>query len=91
MQLTRAAATYLSKLMAYKDEYEVARMYADPAYKQSIEDTFGKGAKLTFLLAPPLLSKRNGKGELMKQSFGGWMMPAFKVLQVVQMAARQEL
>ena len=79
-QLTRAAATHLSKLMAYKDEYEVARMYADPAYRKSIEDTFGKGAKLTFLLAPPLLSKKNNKGELIKQPFGGWMMPAFKVL-----------
>ncbi|MBI1362076.1 MAG: indolepyruvate ferredoxin oxidoreductase family protein [Alphaproteobacteria bacterium] len=79
--LSRAATTYLSKLMAYKDEYEVARMYADPAYKQSIEDTFGKGAKLTFLLAPPLLSKRNSRGELVKQSFGAWMMPVFKVLQ----------
>jgi indolepyruvate ferredoxin oxidoreductase len=78
--LSRAVATYLSKLMAYKDEYEVARMYADPAYKQSVEDTFGKGAKLTFLLAPPLLSKKNAKGELIKQSFGPWMMPAFKLL-----------
>jgi indolepyruvate ferredoxin oxidoreductase len=78
--LSRAVATYLSKLMAYQDEYEVARMYADPAYKQSVEDTFGKGAKLTFLLAPPLLSKKNAKGELIKQSFGPWMMPAFKLL-----------
>ncbi len=78
--LTRAAATYLSKLMAYKDEYEVARLYADPSYAQSIEETFGKGAKLTFLLAPPTIAKKNSKGELLKQPFGPWMMGAFKVL-----------
>ncbi len=79
-QLSRAAATYAAKLMAYKDEYEVARLYADPAYAQAIRETFGEGAKLTFLLAPPLISKKNAKGELMKRSFGPWMMPAFKVL-----------
>jgi indolepyruvate ferredoxin oxidoreductase len=79
-QLTRTAATYLSKLMAYKDEYEVARLYADPAYKAQLEETFGKGAKLRFHLAPPLISKRNSKGELVKNEFGGWMMPAFRML-----------
>jgi indolepyruvate ferredoxin oxidoreductase len=78
--LTRAVGTYLSKLMAYKDEYEVARMYAAPEYKQAVEETFGKGTKLTFLLAPPLLSRKNSKGELIKQQFGLWMMGAFKVL-----------
>ncbi len=79
-KLSRAAAAYAAKLMAYKDEYEVARMYAAPEYRQSVEDTFGKGAKLTFLLAPPLISKKNAKGELQKRSFGPWMMPAFRAL-----------
>jgi indolepyruvate ferredoxin oxidoreductase len=79
-QLTRAAATYLAKLMAYKDEYEVARLYTLPEYRQSVEDTFGKGAKLTFLMAPPMISKKNHKGELIKQPFGPWMMTAFKLL-----------
>jgi indolepyruvate ferredoxin oxidoreductase len=79
-QLTRAAATYLAKLMAYKDEYEVARLYADPSYKQAVEDTFGKGAKVTFLMAPPMISKKNHKGELIKQPFGPWMMMGFKLL-----------
>ncbi|HVY88567.1 MAG TPA: indolepyruvate ferredoxin oxidoreductase family protein, partial [Hyphomonadaceae bacterium] len=78
--LSRAAATYLSKLMAYKDEYEVARLYSRPEYKQAVEETFGKGAKLTFLLAPPMISKKNHKGELVKQPFGPWMMTGFKVL-----------
>jgi indolepyruvate ferredoxin oxidoreductase len=79
-QLTRAAATYLAKLMAYKDEYEVARLYTLPEYRQAIEDTFGKGAKLTFLMAPPMISKKNHKGELIKQPFGPWMMTGFKLL-----------
>ena len=79
-QFTRTAATYLSKLMAYKDEYEVARLYDRPEYRQSVEDTFGKGAKLTFLMAPPLLSKKNNRGELIKQPFGPWMMTAFRLL-----------
>ena len=79
-QLTTAAATYLSKLMAYKDEYEVARLYTRPEYKQAVEDTFGKGTKLTFLMAPPMIAKKNHKGELIKQPFGPWMMTGFKVL-----------
>jgi indolepyruvate ferredoxin oxidoreductase len=79
-QLTRGAATYLAKLMAYKDEYEVARLYARPEYGQQVEETFGKGAKLTFLMAPPMISKKNHKGELIKQPFGPWMMTGFKVL-----------
>jgi len=79
-QLTTAAATYLAKLMAYKDEYEVARLYTRPEYKQAVEDTFGKGTKLTFLMAPPMISKKNHKGELIKQGFGPWMMTSFKIL-----------
>ncbi|MBI1339086.1 indolepyruvate ferredoxin oxidoreductase family protein [bacterium] len=78
--LARAVATYLSKLMSYKDEYEVARLYSDPSYMASVKEAFGEGAKLTFLLAPPLISKRNHRGELVKRQFGGWMMPAFKLL-----------
>jgi indolepyruvate ferredoxin oxidoreductase len=78
--LTRAAATFAAKLMAYKDEYEVARLYADPAYAASIRETFGEGARLTFHLAPPLLSKKNHRGELIKRPFGAWMLPAFRLL-----------
>jgi indolepyruvate ferredoxin oxidoreductase len=79
-QLTTAAATYLAKLMAYKDEYEVARLYTLPEDRQAVEDTFGKGATLTFLMAPPMISKKNHKRELIKQPFGPWMMTAFKLL-----------
>jgi indolepyruvate ferredoxin oxidoreductase len=79
-QLTYAAAAYLSKLMAYKDEYEVARLYTRPEYAQAVEETFGKGAKLTFMMAPPMISKKNHKGELIKQPFGPWMMTGFRIL-----------
>ncbi|MEZ5938838.1 MAG: indolepyruvate ferredoxin oxidoreductase family protein [Hyphomonadaceae bacterium] len=78
--LSRAVAANLAKLMAYKDEYEVARLYDSAEYKQALEDTFGKGAKLTFHLAPPLLSRKNAKGELVKNKYGAWMMPAFGLL-----------
>lgn len=78
--LTRTAATELFRLMAYKDEYEVARLYADPVYMRSVRDAFGPGAKLTFLLAPPLLSPRNSDGEMIKRRFGPWMMVLFRAL-----------
>jgi indolepyruvate ferredoxin oxidoreductase len=66
--------------MAYKDEYEVARLYSDPAYMRSVVDAFGRNAKLTFLLAPPLISRRRSNGELIERRFGPWMMHVFRVL-----------
>ncbi|MES2264320.1 MAG: indolepyruvate ferredoxin oxidoreductase family protein [Pseudomonadota bacterium] len=82
--LTAIVARNLAKLMAYKDEYEVARLYADPAFLDKLRAQFagepGKDYRLQFHLAPPLLSKRNAKGELVKRAFGSWMLPAFRVL-----------
>ena len=66
--------------MAYKDEYEVARLYADPPFLQKLNAQFDGDYKLHFHLAPPLLAKRNEKGELMKREFGSWMFPAFRLL-----------
>ncbi|AMV48927.1 indolepyruvate ferredoxin oxidoreductase family protein [Paraburkholderia caribensis] len=84
LPLTRAVATSLAKLMAYKDEYEVARLYADPAYldklRQQFEGEPGRDYKLSFHLAPPLLARRDERGNLQKQSFGPWMLPVFRVL-----------
>lgn len=80
-KLTRAVATFASKLMAYKDEYEVARLYADPAYIQSVKDEFGEGAKIKFYLAPPILSEKDAKGHLVKKRFGSWMLPVMKGMQ----------
>ena len=79
-KLSRAVATSLFKLMAYKDEYEVARLYTEPAFRAKIAGMFEGDYKLRFHLAPPLLAKRDDKGHLRKQAFGSWMMPAFGVL-----------
>jgi indolepyruvate ferredoxin oxidoreductase len=79
-RLTEAVARYFYKLMAYKDEYEVARLYTDPAFMQKIGGMFEGDIKLKFHLAPPLLAKRDKQGHLVKQEFGPWMMKAFAVL-----------
>jgi len=79
-KLTEAVARYYFKLMAYKDEYEVARLYTDAAFMARINNQFEGDFKLKFHLAPPLLAKRNAKGELVKKEYGSWMMGAFKLL-----------
>ena len=79
-KLTEAVARYFYKLMAYKDEYEVARLYTDPAFMDKIRAQFEGDYQLRFHLAPPLLASRNDKGELVKKPYGAWMMKAFGVL-----------
>jgi len=79
-RLAEAAARYLFKLMAYKDEYEVARLYTDGAFLKRIEDMFEGDWSLRFHLAPPLFSKRDGKGHLIKRAYGPGMLRAFKWL-----------
>jgi indolepyruvate ferredoxin oxidoreductase len=78
--LAEAVARNLFKLMAYKDEYEVARLHADPAFKARIAAMFEGDYALNFHLAPPLLGKKNAQGEPLKQSFGPWMLTAFGML-----------
>ncbi|HEX3858074.1 MAG TPA: DUF6537 domain-containing protein, partial [Pseudolabrys sp.] len=79
--LTEAVARYLFKLMAYKDEYEVARLYTDTSFFERIKSSFAGDLRLEFHLAPPLLAKRDPKtGEPKKMSFGPWMRSAFGVL-----------
>ncbi|HVL76471.1 MAG TPA: DUF6537 domain-containing protein, partial [Noviherbaspirillum sp.] len=84
MPLTQAVAVNLAKLMAYKDEYEVARLYADPAFLDKLRSQFdgepGRDYRLNFYLAPPLLAKRNDNGELVKRRYGAWVLPAFRLL-----------
>ena len=80
LPLTEAVARYFFKLMAYKDEYEVARLHTDPAFHARINAMFEGDFKLNYHLAPPLLAKKNDKGELQKQKFGPAMLRAFKVL-----------
>ena len=72
-QLASAVAQSLFKLMAYKDEYEVARLYAAPAFREQIAAQFEGAPRLAFNLAPPLLGQK-------KREFGAWMLPAFGVL-----------
>jgi len=79
--LAESVARYFAKLMAYKDEYEVARLYADPAFMQNLQKQFQGDVKLKFNLAPPLLSKRDPiTGHLRKREFGGWIFSAFRLL-----------
>jgi len=66
--------------MAYKDEYEVARLHTDRAFTDKIASMFEGDYKVVHHLAPPLLAKKNDKGELVKQPFGPWMRSAFVVL-----------
>ena len=76
--LTLAVARNLYKLMAYKDEYEVARLYTDGSFQRQLEAQFEGDFELRFNLAPPLFSKRDSNtGQLIKQEFGPWMMRAF--------------
>jgi indolepyruvate ferredoxin oxidoreductase len=79
-QVAEAVARNLYKLMAYKDEYEVARLHADPVFLQRIADQFEGDFTLNYHLAPPLISRKNAKGELVKQKFGPSMLRSFKVL-----------
>ena len=78
--LTESVARYLFKLMAYKDEYEVARLHTDTAFLSRVNGMFEGDFKLNYHLAPPLMAETNDKGELVKQKFGPAMLTGFKVL-----------
>ncbi len=79
--LTEAVARYLFKLMAYKDEYEVARLHTDPAFTSWIAEMFEGDYKIVHHLAPPATAKRNDQGELIKQRYDqAWVRKAFGVL-----------
>ncbi|NBU87997.1 MAG: indolepyruvate ferredoxin oxidoreductase family protein [Betaproteobacteria bacterium] len=79
-RLSEAVAHNLFKLMAYKDEYEVARLHTDPAFAQRIAGLFEGDYRVVHHLAPPAFSKRNDKGELQKRAFGPWIRPALALL-----------
>jgi indolepyruvate ferredoxin oxidoreductase len=80
-KLTRAVAKAYFKLLAYKDEYEVARLYTQTNFLTRIAQDFEGDFALRFHLAPPLLpGELDGRGRPKKRSFGGWIVPAFRVL-----------
>jgi len=79
--LALAVAHNYFKLLAYKDEYEVARLYADPSFSQKLEAQFEGSYQLKFHLAPPILSRPDKEtGMARKYEFGGWVLPMLKLL-----------
>ncbi|WP_299783673.1 indolepyruvate ferredoxin oxidoreductase family protein [uncultured Roseobacter sp.] len=76
-----SAAKSLFRLMAYKDEYEVARLHRDPGFQARLREDFEGDFRLRYHLAPPLLSrKKDGRGRPIKRKFGPWLGPVFGVL-----------
>ncbi|WP_404862850.1 indolepyruvate ferredoxin oxidoreductase family protein [Georhizobium sp. MAB10] len=79
--VTRQAAASLFRLMAIKDEYEVARLYTDRSFERQLAGQFASFERLEFHLAPPLMpGPKSGDGHPAKRSFGPWMMSAFRLL-----------
>jgi indolepyruvate ferredoxin oxidoreductase len=80
-ELTRAVAEAYAKLLAYKDEYEVARLYTDGAFRRQLENAFEDGGRVTVHLAPPLLTRRDRRtGRASKRAFGPWIWPVLRLL-----------
>ena len=79
-ELTEAVARALHKLMSYKDEYEVARLYSDGEFMKKIKASFDGNFKLQFHLAPPIFAKHGRDGLPKKRVFSAWMFKAFGVL-----------
>ncbi|MGI9483013.1 MAG: indolepyruvate ferredoxin oxidoreductase family protein [Hyphomicrobiales bacterium] len=80
-ELAKTVARYGFKLMAYKDEYEVARLFTSAGFSRAVAARFTGDYKIKHHLAPPLFARRDpATGHLMKKEFGPWMMTAFKVL-----------
>jgi indolepyruvate ferredoxin oxidoreductase len=78
--LSETVARQLYRLMAYKDEYEVARLHTQTGFVERIQNSFEGDFKVHYHLAPPLWSKLNSQGELVKKKFGPIMLTGFKVL-----------
>ncbi|MBB4641432.1 indolepyruvate ferredoxin oxidoreductase family protein [Rhizorhapis suberifaciens] len=78
--LVRDIALTLGRIMAYKDEYEVARLHSDPKFWDRLNRQFNGDFKVTFHLAPPMLPGKDQDGKPRKREFGGWMLPVFRAL-----------
>jgi indolepyruvate ferredoxin oxidoreductase len=77
---TTVARSYF-KLLAYKDEYEVARLHTQSGFLESVRKDFGQKGKIRFHLAPPILNrKRDARGRPVKKAFGSWIVPALRLL-----------
>ncbi|MBQ0944715.1 indolepyruvate ferredoxin oxidoreductase family protein [Ideonella sp. 4Y16] len=80
LPLTRTAATSLARLMSYKDEYEVARLYSDPGFEAALREQFDGDLQLAFHMAPPLLRPPRGGVAPRKIVMGPWLRSAMRVL-----------
>ena len=81
LSLTEAVARYYFKLLAYKDEYEVARLYTNGDFMKKIRGRFEGNFRLKLHLAPPLFSHRDSHtGEPIKSTFSSWIFPVLKML-----------
>jgi indolepyruvate ferredoxin oxidoreductase len=77
----RAVAVQAHRLMAYKDEYEVARLYSDPEFKAALAEQFAHGGRLSLWLAPPFISRIDpATGRPRKRKFGPWIFPVLRGL-----------
>jgi indolepyruvate ferredoxin oxidoreductase len=80
-RLTGHVVESLYRVMAYKDEYEVARLYTDPAFRAGLERQFAGERRLRVMLAPPILSRPDpATGRPKKRAFGPWIFTAFRWL-----------
>jgi indolepyruvate ferredoxin oxidoreductase len=81
MPFATAIARALHKLMAYKDEYEIARLFTNGEFRKTLAEQFEGDIKLSFNMAPPLLSKKDPQtGFPIKRRFPGWVFPLFQIL-----------
>jgi indolepyruvate ferredoxin oxidoreductase len=78
--LTEAVARNYAKLLAYKDEYEVARLYSSPGFRAALDAQFERAERIDVHLAPPLFAKRDARGHLRKRAYGPWVFRAFRLL-----------
>lgn len=78
--ISEAAARQFYKVLAYKDEYEVARLFADGRFEERISRQFEGEYTISFNLAPPIVTRLDGEGHPRKLAFGSWMMAGFRIL-----------
>lgn len=78
--LKRQVAITYARVLAYKDEYEVARLYAAPAFRQSLARVFDGDIRIAFNLAPPMLPGKAADGRPKKRAFGPWILPLFGLI-----------
>ena len=85
LRLTLATARSYHKLLAVKDEYDVARLYTDKHFKESLESVFEGSYRLKLNLAPPIISNFGRKnGVIQKRAFGGWIFTLFRWMKLLR-------